>query len=207
MGFTGKGGVAPPGGAAMAYEDGMSDNPIPLPPIGRPATRALESIGVTRLDQVQNHRAEDVLALHGVGPSAIGRLRTALADHGMFFAGEGPRRDLSDDVQQYIDAIPASHRPLFDRLQDLIPDEAPDAQILISYQIPLYKVGRRHVGLNPRRPNGITLTTTSPDHIAAFAQRHPQFKTNKASIQFGFDDELPDDDIRDVVRRATRSGA
>jgi uncharacterized protein YdhG (YjbR/CyaY superfamily) len=110
---------------------------------------------------------------------------------------------LDDDVRRYIDAIPESHRPLFDRLQALILDEVPDARVVISYQIPLYKVGRRHVGLNPRRPAGVTLTATSPDHIAAFARRHPHFKTNKASIQFDLDDELPEDDIREVVRRAT----
>lgn len=61
-------------------------------------------------------------------------------------------------------------------------------------EIPLYKV-RRHVGLNAGRPGGITLTTTSPDHIEGFRRRHPEFKTHKASIQFGLKDDLPEDDI------------
>ena len=110
---------------------------------------------------------------------------------------------MNEDVQRYIDALPASHRPMFDRLQGLILDEIPEAEVVFSYQIPLYKMGKRHVGLNAGRPDGITLTATSPDHIAEFKRRHPQFKTNKASIRFGLDDELPEDDIRDVVRRAT----
>jgi uncharacterized protein YdhG (YjbR/CyaY superfamily) len=181
--------------------DGMSA----LPPIGRPATRALESIGVTRLDQLPQHRAEDVLAVHGIGPKAIAILRSALTDQGMSFLGEASRPALPDDVQAYIDALDAAHRRLFDRLHELILDEVPDAHVVISYQIPLYKVGRRHVGLNAGRPDGVTLTTTSPDYIDAFKRRHPRFKTNKASIQFSFDDELPDHDIRDVIRRATRS--
>ena len=114
-----------------------------------------------------------------------------------------PRPQLADDVRDYIDALDPPHRRLFDRLHDLILSVVPDAEIVISYRIPLYRLGRRHVGLNAGRADGVTLTTTSPDHIEAFRRRHPQFKTNKASIQFRFDDELPDDDIKDVIRRAT----
>ncbi len=110
---------------------------------------------------------------------------------------------LPADVQAYVDALDPPHRRLFDHLQRLILDELPDAEVVIAYQIPMYKVGRRRVGLNAGRADGITLTTTSPDHIEAFKRRHPTFKTNKASIQFGLDDEIPDDDVRDVVRRAT----
>ena len=110
---------------------------------------------------------------------------------------------LPDDVRAYIDALDGPHRRLFDHLHELIVGELPDASVVISYRMPMYKVGRRHVGLNAGRPNGVTLTTTAPEHIEEFRRRHPEFKANKASIQFGFDDELPDDDIRDVIRRAT----
>ncbi len=56
-----------------------------LPRIGAPATRALASIGVVRLDQVAAMREADVAALHGVGPRAITLLRAALADRGLAF--------------------------------------------------------------------------------------------------------------------------
>ena len=110
---------------------------------------------------------------------------------------------LPDEVQEYVDALDARHRRLFDHLHELILDEVPDAEIVIAYQIPMYKIGRRRVGLNAGRAGGVTLTTTSPEHIAAFKRRHPAFKTNKASIQFRLDDEIPDDDVRNVIRRAT----
>ncbi|MDY7103394.1 MAG: DUF1801 domain-containing protein [Actinomycetota bacterium] len=113
-----------------------------------------------------------------------------------------PTDDLNDEVRAYIDALGPEHRELFDRLHTLVLDEVPDARVVISYKIPLYKVGKRHVGLNAGRKDGVTLTTTSPDHIAAFVERHPGIPTNKASIKFRFGDELPTDDIRDVVRRA-----
>lgn len=56
--------------------------------LSAPARRALASIGVTRLDQLTDHRAPDVLKLHGMGPKGIRTLRQSLADAGLAFAGE-----------------------------------------------------------------------------------------------------------------------
>jgi hypothetical protein len=61
-------------------------NDEPLPPIGAPATRALAARGITRLSDLTHHRADDLLALHGVGPRAVRLLRAALAEQGMSFA-------------------------------------------------------------------------------------------------------------------------
>ena len=59
--------------------------PDELPRIGAPATRALTSVGITRLSQLTDHRAEELLKLHGMGPRAIKILREALADQGLSF--------------------------------------------------------------------------------------------------------------------------
>ena len=53
-----------------------------LPPIGAPATRALASIGIERLDQVAERRDAELLALHGFGPRALRILKEALAARG-----------------------------------------------------------------------------------------------------------------------------
>jgi hypothetical protein len=173
----------------------------PLPPIGRPATQALAELGITRLDQLREHRAADLLAVHGVGAKAIKILEAALAERGWSFLTSA--QALRPEVQAYIDAVPATHRAQFDRLHEIIMSELPTADVVISYKMPLYKVGKRHVGLNADRPTGVTLTATSPDHIEAFRQLYPQFTANKASIPFQLGDDLPEDGIRDVIRRAT----
>ena len=67
------------GNACEAGQVSESD----LPKIGAPATRALASIGVTRLAQVVDLRESELLALHGFGPRALGILRDALADEGL----------------------------------------------------------------------------------------------------------------------------
>jgi hypothetical protein len=54
-----------------------------LPNIGAPATRALASIGVTRLEQLVDYTEAELLALHGFGPRALGILNDALSAAGL----------------------------------------------------------------------------------------------------------------------------
>jgi predicted flap endonuclease-1-like 5' DNA nuclease len=54
--------------------------------IGQPATRALNSEGVTSLEQASAYSEAQLLALHGVGPKAIRVLREAFAEHNLDFA-------------------------------------------------------------------------------------------------------------------------
>lgn len=54
--------------------------------IGRPARRALQAAGYTRLDQLAGVREADLAKLHGMGPKALGVLRSALSERGQSFA-------------------------------------------------------------------------------------------------------------------------
>ena len=56
-----------------------------LPKIGKPATRALAGVGITRLDQVVRLSRAELEALHGVGPKAIRILEQALRARGLSF--------------------------------------------------------------------------------------------------------------------------
>jgi len=58
-----------------------------LPRIGRPATRALELIGVTTLEAAAERSEVELLALHGVGPKAVRILKAELEARGLEFAG------------------------------------------------------------------------------------------------------------------------
>ncbi len=108
---------------------------------------------------------------------------------------------MDESVRKYVDAIPAERRPLFDQLQSLILDLYPDADVVISYQVPTYKAkgGRVSLGL---WKDGVSLYTTGPEYIESFKARHPRIKTGKASINFGLADDLPEEDVREVVRQA-----
>lgn len=65
-----------------ALEALLATTSTPLPAIGRPACRGLASIGVTTLEQVIEHSEAQLLALHAVGPRAIGLLADELARRG-----------------------------------------------------------------------------------------------------------------------------
>ena len=70
----------------MAHQDNTElkhDLPAGL---GKPATRALIAAGYTRLDQFTKIKEADLLKLHGVGPKALGRIRSALHASGLSFA-------------------------------------------------------------------------------------------------------------------------
>lgn len=53
--------------------------------IGAPARRALAGIGIMTLEQLPDHAAKDLLALHGVGPRAIHILTDFMAERGLGF--------------------------------------------------------------------------------------------------------------------------
>lgn len=56
--------------------------------IGKVATRELAANGITRYEQLAARSERELLAIHGVGPKAIGILRDELAARGLSFADE-----------------------------------------------------------------------------------------------------------------------
>ena len=54
--------------------------------LAQPALRALRTAGYTRLVQLTKVKEADLLKLHGMGPKAIGLLRSALEADGQSFA-------------------------------------------------------------------------------------------------------------------------
>jgi DNA-directed RNA polymerase alpha subunit len=59
-----------------------------LPKIAAPAQRALQSIGITTLEQLTKITEAELLQLHGMGPNALDKLRQALAERGLSFRRE-----------------------------------------------------------------------------------------------------------------------
>ena len=53
--------------------------------LAAPARRALESAGITTLAQLALRSEAEILALHGMGPSSLPKLRAALAAAGLSF--------------------------------------------------------------------------------------------------------------------------
>lgn len=66
-----------------AADAGIAPEGSDLPKaIGRPATQALLGAGLSTLDRVATRSADELLALHGVGPKALRILSEVLAERG-----------------------------------------------------------------------------------------------------------------------------
>ena len=107
-------------------------------------------------------------------------------------------------VKAYIEAIPREQRPLFDRIHRLILVTRPDAEVVISYKIPTYKVGRRRLFVAAWK-HGVSIYGQGRD--AGFVARHPGLVTAKGTIKLRASDlaAIEDDDLADLVREALDS--
>ena len=106
-------------------------------------------------------------------------------------------------VQKYIEAVPAAHRPLFDRVHGLIIEVQPDAVVTISYGIPTYKVGSARLYLGEWK-HGVSIYGWQQGRDGGFVDRHPELKKSKGTIQLRPETAggVTDDELRDLVRAA-----
>jgi uncharacterized protein YdhG (YjbR/CyaY superfamily) len=89
---------------------------------------------------------------------------------------------MDDAVRAYIDAIPSEHRPLFDRLHRLVLEAHPEAAVVLSYQMPTYKVGRNRLFLGVWK-HGMSVYAWQQGRDAGFTDRHPELRTSKGTIR------------------------
>ena len=110
---------------------------------------------------------------------------------------------MDPDVQAYIEAIDPDHRALFDRLQRLVFEAAPDATTKISYQMPTYVVGKRRLSIGAWK-HGLSLYGWREYGDDDFIARHPELKTSKGTIQITPDaaEGIPDSDFLELLQRA-----
>lgn len=106
-------------------------------------------------------------------------------------------------MRRYLDAIPEDHRPLFDRVQGLILEARPDAEVVLSYGIPTYRVGTRRLFVGVWK-HGVSLYGWQEGRDGGFAARHAELRTGKGTIQLTSEDAaaITDDELRDLARAA-----
>jgi hypothetical protein len=63
-----------------------------VPGLARPAMRALANAGITRRRQFSRFTEDEIAALHGMGPRALGQIKQTLRQAGLGFAKPRPKR-------------------------------------------------------------------------------------------------------------------
>jgi len=104
-------------------------------------------------------------------------------------------------VQEYVEAVPARTRPLFDRVHRLVLEVSPAADVVLSYRMPTYVVGERrlHVGA---WTHGVSLYGWDAGRDAGFSVRHPELDSGKGTLRLTHRaaTTITDDELRDLLR-------
>lgn len=107
-------------------------------------------------------------------------------------------RSAATTIDEYIAEFPPETRDVLEQMRALIRNLAPDATETISYAIPTFDLGgkhlvhfagyEKHVGLYP-----------APSGMEAFKEDLKPYKTGKGSVQFPLGQPLPVELIRRIV--------
>ena len=108
-------------------------------------------------------------------------------------------------VRRYRDEMDTEYRPVFDRLRRLIVAACPDAEVVLSYGMPAYRIGRRRLNVGVWK-HGLSLYV-SPNRDDGFSARHPELAAGKGTIKLRPGDaaRIPDAELQDLVRAALRA--
>jgi hypothetical protein len=114
-----------------------------------------------------------------------------------------PEPGVADEaVRRYRDEMDSQYRPMFDRLHRLITAMCPDADLVLSYGMPTYRIGRRRLNVGVWQ-HGLSVYV-SPNRDGGFSARHPELVAGKGTIKLKPADAaaIPDADFQDLIRAA-----
>lgn len=109
-----------------------------------------------------------------------------------------PSRPTANSIDEYIAAFPPEVAARLEEIRALIHEIAPEAVETISYAIPTFDLGKRHLVHFAGYDHHIGFYPT-PVGSEAFAEELKAYKTGKGSVQFPLDQPLPVDLIRRIV--------
>jgi uncharacterized protein YdhG (YjbR/CyaY superfamily) len=94
-------------------------------------------------------------------------------------------------VREYIAAQPASVRPILERVRGAIRKGLPDAEELISYQIPAYALEGRNVLYFAGWKTHVSLYPVTARLVAAFREELEPYEVEKATLRFPLSKAVP----------------
>lgn len=103
-------------------------------------------------------------------------------------------------IDEYHSAFPAEARKRMEQIRSVIKDIAPEAEEVISYQIPAFKIGKHFLIYYCAFTKHLTLSSPwSKAFLDNFEADLKELKVSKSAIQFPLSQPLPVDLIRQVV--------
>jgi len=108
---------------------------------------------------------------------------------------------MNKEVQDYINKVTDERRDFLLKLKDFILKLYPAAEDKISFRIIIFKHGKGWVGLGYGK-QGATVYTQVISRIAQFHAKYPKIKTGKGCINFKLTDDIPWEELEDVIHVA-----
>jgi uncharacterized protein YdhG (YjbR/CyaY superfamily) len=102
-------------------------------------------------------------------------------------------------IDDYLSAVTLEHKEALERIRGIVHETVPDAEEVISYGMPAFKVGGTyligfaaftdHLGIFP-----------TPGPIEELKDRLGEYKLAKGTIQFTLDKPLPEALIKEIIQ-------
>jgi uncharacterized protein YdhG (YjbR/CyaY superfamily) len=110
---------------------------------------------------------------------------------------------MDQGVEDYIEQIAPEFRALFDRIERLVSEAAPEAELVLSYKMPTFRIGKRRLFVAAWK-HGLSIYGWDEGRDGGFLDRHPEFKTSKGTIQLrpASAATIDDAELRALIRSA-----
>ncbi len=102
-------------------------------------------------------------------------------------------------VDEYLGQLEPPQRTELQRIRSLIKKEVPEAQELISYQMPAFKLSGKPLIYYAAFKNHFSIFPT-PGPITELTQDLKKFQTAKGTIKFSLQDPIPDQLIKKILQ-------
>jgi uncharacterized protein YdhG (YjbR/CyaY superfamily) len=175
-----------------------NDDDAGFPKLAAPARRALSAAGYTRLDQLAQVSEPELGKLHGMGPAAIAALRDALQERGRSFhpgvPASGRLEEVAgsaDEVDGYLRGVEEPGRSTLQTLRRTILEIVPDAEEVISYRVPAFRVGGATVAGFAAFKNHLSYLPFSGSVLSQLGDELDGYAMTKSSLHFPVDRPLP----------------
>ena len=175
-----------------------TDDDTGFPKIAAPARRALLAAGYTRLDQLAQVSDSDLKRLHGMGATAIAALREALRERALSFHAHVPASGHlgevagpADEVDEYLRGVEEPGRSTLQALRRTILEIVPDAEQVISYRVPAFRVSGKTVAGFAAFKKHLSYLPFSGSVLSQLADELDGYAMTKSSLHFPVDRPLP----------------
>jgi len=111
-----------------------------------------------------------------------------------------PRPTVAPSVEAFLAAVPPPARAALERLREVLRQELPQAEEVINYGVPMFKVGGKGVVSYGAGKSHCSFYVQSPAVMEAHATELAGYKTSKGTVHFQADTPLPEALVRKLVR-------